>query len=409
LHAGVPRRQPRDAHRTAAILHRGGASIAISDACPCQGRRGDPEVAAEARTADAGAIASSSLPSAAGPRPRAGQAGVVGAGDCTHRPVNAVGRVRAREQRNAARSPGARIAGRCRRHARIVILASATSGTPARDPAKTARPRPRRARALSRHGRPGRRRRNRSPGGGGAQRHGGAAAAAGAAVVPPRRIRLGTPAPDLFRRAGADGTAPSASEPGVIFLRADASGRRREISSRPRARSSCARGREQCLRSGSATTSSPTRSGARSTCSSVAGIDWITGPELRFKRGQPKRACFTSPRFYLARTNRRAAPQRSALPAPTATRRATRATAPAPPARRLVVRLGELEVDRARWSAPATTRRCTSWAADRVLAVDRVSPSGERKSGIPHPGARLVGACAAFEVAQPYYFNLVPN
>jgi LPS-assembly protein len=139
------------------------------------------------------------------------------------------------------------------------------------------------------------------------------------------------------------------------------------------------------------------------------GIDWITGPEVRFKRGA-ETGFFTSPRFYVGENFSRgsAAEIRFAGPDLYEATDAHYTTCVAPH-EDWYVRMGELEVDRARKVGTGHDATVYFFGAPVLYSPWFEFPlSNERKSGFLTPTTGLTGI-RGFEYSQPYYLNLAPN
>lgn len=139
------------------------------------------------------------------------------------------------------------------------------------------------------------------------------------------------------------------------------------------------------------------------------GIDWITGPELRFRRGA-ETGFFTAPRFHIGENASRGSAAEIRFTGPDHYEASdARYTTCAAPRDDWYVRMGELEVDRARMVG--TGRDATLYFLGTPIAYSpwvEFPLSGERKSGFLTPVLGSSGL-RGFEYAQPYYFNLAPN
>jgi len=139
------------------------------------------------------------------------------------------------------------------------------------------------------------------------------------------------------------------------------------------------------------------------------GVDWITGPELRFNR-DTETGFFSSPRFYIGENGSRgtAAEIRFAGPDHYEATDARYTTCIAP-RDDWYIRMGELEVDRSRMIG--TGHDATVYFLGAPIAYSpwlEFPLSGERKSGFLTPVLGSSGL-RGFEYAQPYYLNLAPN
>jgi LPS-assembly protein len=139
------------------------------------------------------------------------------------------------------------------------------------------------------------------------------------------------------------------------------------------------------------------------------GIDWITGPEARFRRGL-ETGYFTSPRYYIGENASRgtATEIRFAGPDQYEASGATYTTCVAP-REDWYIRMNELEVDRSR--NVGTGHDATLVFLGTPIAYFpwvEFPLSGERKSGFLTPVLGSSGA-RGFDAAVPYYLNLAPN
>ena len=139
------------------------------------------------------------------------------------------------------------------------------------------------------------------------------------------------------------------------------------------------------------------------------GIDWITGPEMRFKRGT-ETGFFTSPRFFVGENGSRgnASEIRFKGPDHYEASNALYTTCVAP-REDWYIRMGELEVDRARMIGTGRDATVYFLGAPVMYSPWLEFPlSGERKSGFLTPTLGSTGI-RGFEYSQPYYLNLAPN
>ena len=139
------------------------------------------------------------------------------------------------------------------------------------------------------------------------------------------------------------------------------------------------------------------------------GIDWITGPELRFRRGT-ETGVFTSPHFFIGENESRGSAAEIRFTGPDQYEASdARYTTCVAPREDWYVRMGELEVDRARMIG--TGHDATVYFLGAPIAYSpwiEFPLSGERKSGFLTPVLGSSGL-RGFEYAQPYYLNLAPN
>ena len=139
------------------------------------------------------------------------------------------------------------------------------------------------------------------------------------------------------------------------------------------------------------------------------GIDWITGPEVRYNRGT-ETGSFASPRFYIGENGSRGSAAEIRFTGPEHYEATdARYTTCVAPRDDWYIRMGELEVDRARMIG--TGHDATVYFLGAPIAYSpwvEFPLSGERKSGFLTPSFGSSGT-RGFEYAQPYYFNLAPN
>jgi LPS-assembly protein len=139
------------------------------------------------------------------------------------------------------------------------------------------------------------------------------------------------------------------------------------------------------------------------------GIDWITGPETRYKR-DTQTGFFREPHFYVGENGARgsAAELRFAGPDHYDVTDARYTTCSAP-REDWYIRMGELEVDQSRMVG--TGRNATLYFLGTPIGYSpwfEFPLSGQRKSGILMPTLGSSGS-RGFEVAVPYYLNLAPD
>jgi len=139
------------------------------------------------------------------------------------------------------------------------------------------------------------------------------------------------------------------------------------------------------------------------------GIDWITGPELRFKRSS-ETGFFTSPRFYIGENGARGSAAEIRFAGPDRYEATdARYTTCVAPRDDWYIRMGELEVDKAR--NVGTGHDATLYFLGAPIGYVpwiEVPLSSERKSGFLTPTLASTNI-RGFEYAQPYYLNLAPN
>ena len=139
------------------------------------------------------------------------------------------------------------------------------------------------------------------------------------------------------------------------------------------------------------------------------GIDWITGPETRFKRGTDT-GYFKSARFYIGENGGRGAAAEIRFTGPD-TYEATNAsyTTCVAPRDDWYIRMNELEVDKLRNVGTGHDATLVFLGASVAYLPWLEFPlSGERKSGFLTP---ILGSSGTrgFDAAFPYYLNLAPN
>ena len=139
------------------------------------------------------------------------------------------------------------------------------------------------------------------------------------------------------------------------------------------------------------------------------GFDWITGPEVRFKRGT-ETGFFASPRFFVAENNSRGSAAEIRFAGPDHYEASdARYTTCVAPREDWYLRMGELEVDKTRMVGTGRDATVYFFGAPVLYSPWFEFPlSNERKSGFLTPTTGLTGI-RGFEYAQPYYLNLAPN
>ncbi len=139
------------------------------------------------------------------------------------------------------------------------------------------------------------------------------------------------------------------------------------------------------------------------------GIDWITGPEARFKRGA-ETGTFTSPRFYVGENASRGSATEIRFTGPeTYEASNARYTTCVAPRDDWFIRMDELEVDKLR--NVGTGHDATLVFLGTPIAYlpwVEFPLSGERKSGFLTPVLGSSGT-RGFDATMPYYLNLAPN
>lgn len=139
------------------------------------------------------------------------------------------------------------------------------------------------------------------------------------------------------------------------------------------------------------------------------GIDWITGPEMRFKRGT-ETGFFTGPRFYVGENGARGTASEIRFKGPDhyEASNATYTTCVAP-REDWYIRMGELEVDKSRMIGTGHNATVYFLGSPVMYSPWLEFPlSGERKSGFLTPTLGSTGI-RGFEYSQAYYLNLAPN
>jgi LPS-assembly protein len=139
------------------------------------------------------------------------------------------------------------------------------------------------------------------------------------------------------------------------------------------------------------------------------GIDWITGPEVKFKR-DTETGYFMSPRFYIGENGSRGSASEIRFKGPNRYEASdARYTTCVAPRDDWYIRMDELEVDRSRQVGTGHDATLYFLGAPVMYTPWAEFPlSNERKSGFLTP---VLGSSQTrgFEYAQPYYFNLAPN
>jgi len=139
------------------------------------------------------------------------------------------------------------------------------------------------------------------------------------------------------------------------------------------------------------------------------GFDWITGPELKFKR-DTETGYFTAPRFNVTEANAKGSASEIRFKGPNQYEASnatyTTCVAPRPD---WFLRSEELEIDNTR--KVATGHRVSVYFQDVPIGYSpwlEFPLSNERKSGFLTP---ILGSSGVrgFEAAAPYYLNLAPN
>ncbi len=122
------------------------------------------------------------------------------------------------------------------------------------------------------------------------------------------------------------------------------------------------------------------------------GIDWITGPEVKFKR-DTETGFFASPRFYIGENNSRGSASEIRFTGPNHYEASdARYTTCVAPRDDWYLHMDELEVDRSRMVGTGPRRdRLFPRRADHLFAVARVPAVERAQVGISHAGARIVG------------------
>ena len=139
------------------------------------------------------------------------------------------------------------------------------------------------------------------------------------------------------------------------------------------------------------------------------GLDWIAGPEVKFRR-TTETGFFASPRFFVAENNSRGSAAEIRFAGPDRYEASdARYTTCVAPREDWYLRLGELEVDKARMVGTGRDATVYFFGAPVLYSPWFEFPlSNERKSGFLTATTGLTGI-RGFEYSQPYYLNLAPN
>jgi len=139
------------------------------------------------------------------------------------------------------------------------------------------------------------------------------------------------------------------------------------------------------------------------------GIDWVAGPEVRFKRGS-ETGFFTSPRYYIGENGGRGSAGEIRFTGPEHYEASdARYTTCVAPRDDWYIRMDELEVDRSRMVGTAHDATLNFLGASVAYLPWLEFPlSAERKSGFLTPTLGSSGT-RGFDASIPYYLNLAPN
>ena len=115
------------------------------------------------------------------------------------------------------------------------------------------------------------------------------------------------------------------------------------------------------------------------------GIDWITGPEVKFKR-DTETGFFTSPRFFVGENDSRGSAAEIRFAGPDHYEASdARYTTCVAPREDWYIRMGELEVDKSRMVGTGhDATRLFLRRAGHLFAVVRVSAVERAQVGLPH-------------------------
>ena len=139
------------------------------------------------------------------------------------------------------------------------------------------------------------------------------------------------------------------------------------------------------------------------------GFDWMSGPELRYKR-DTETGYFNDPKFFVGETGGRGSAAELAFVGPDQYRISTaRYTTCVAPNEDWYIRMGELDVDKAKMEGTGHDATLNFLGAPIAYTPWLDFPlSNDRKSGFLTPVIGSTGI-RGFEYAQPYYLNLAPN
>ncbi len=139
------------------------------------------------------------------------------------------------------------------------------------------------------------------------------------------------------------------------------------------------------------------------------GIDWVAGPEVRFKRGS-ETGFFSSPRYYIGENGGRGSAGEIRFTGPEHYEASdARYTTCVAPRDDWYIRMDELEVDRSRMVGTGHDATLNFLGASVAYLPWLEFPlSAERKSGFLTPTLGSSGT-RGFDASIPYYLNLAPN